>query len=163
MTVGVGTRAPDFSLTGIDSETYALADALGRGPVLLVFFKTSCATCDLAFPYINRFLESYPGDGWSLWAVAQDAAAEASSYASTYGMTYPVLPDANGYQVSKAYDPPATPTLFLIDGSGQVIQESAGFDKEELNALSAALAERLGAKPAVIAEADDGNPDFKPG
>ncbi len=163
MTIDVGASAPDFSLEGVDGETYALADALGRGPVLLAFFKTTCGTCDLAFPYINRLRESYPGDRWSLWAIAQDPPAEASRYASAYDMSYPVLPDADGYAVSKAYDPPATPTLFLIDRAGQVIQETAGFSKEELNSLSAALAERIGAEPVVIATAGDGNPDFKPG
>ncbi len=163
MTIEAGATAPDFSLRGIDGETYALSDALRRGPVVLVFFKTTCGTCDLAFPYINRLLDAYPGDGWSLWAVAQDPLAEASRYASTFGMTYPVLPDADGYAVSKAYDPPATPTLFLIDREGHVVQETAGFSKADLNSLAAALAERLAAEPAVIAPAGDGNPDFKPG
>ena len=163
MTIEAGATAPDFSLRGIDGETYALSDALSRGPVVLVFFKTTCGTCDLAFPYVNRLLDAYPGDGWSLWAVAQDPPAEAGRYASTFGMTYPVLPDADGYAVSKAYDPPATPTLFLIDRRGDVVQETAGFSKADLNSLAAALAERLAAEPAVIAPAGDGNPDFKPG
>jgi len=163
MTIEAGARAPDFSLTGIDGDTYTLSDALSRGPLLLVFFKATCPTCDLAFPYVNRLLDAYPGDGWSLWAVAQDPPAEAGRYASTFGMTYPVLPDADGYAVSKAYDPPATPTLFLIDRGGDVVQETAGFSKAALTSLSAALAELLAAEPAVIAPAGDGNPDFKPG
>jgi peroxiredoxin len=163
MTIEAGATAPDFSLTGIDGETYSLSDALSRGPVVLVFFKTTCGACDLAFPYVNRLRDAYPGDAWSLWAVAQDPPAEAGSYASTFGMTYPVLPDADGYPVSKAYDPPATPTLFLIDRGGDVVQETAGFSKADLNSLAAALAERLASEPAVIAPAGDGNPDFKPG
>ena len=163
MTVEVGTRAPDFSLKGVDGESYTLAAALARGPLLLVFFKTTCVTCDLAFPYINRLSKSYPSDGWSLWAVAQDPPAEARSYASAHGITYPVLPDVDGYPVSKAYDPPATPTLFLIDRDGRITQQTAGFHKAELNSLSAALAEWLEMEPVVIAAADDGNPDFKPG
>ena len=163
MTVEVGTRAPDFSLKGTDGESYTLAAALARGPLLLVFFKTTCVTCDLAFPYINRLSKSYPSDGWSLWAVAQDPPAEARSYASAHGITYPVLPDVDGYPVSKAYDPPATPTLFLIDRDGRITQQTAGFHKAELNSLSAALAEWLEMEPVVIAAADDGNPDFKPG
>ncbi len=102
MTIEAGARAPDFSLRGIDGDTYSLSDALSHGPVVLVFFKTTCGTCDLAFPYVNRLLDAYPGDGWSLWAVAQDPPAEAGRYASTFGMAYPVLPDADGYAVSKA-------------------------------------------------------------
>ncbi len=163
MTVEVGARAPNFSLKGTDGESYTLAAALAHGPVLLVFFKTTCGTCDLAFPYINRLRESYPDDGWSLWVVAQDTPEDAGRYASAYAMTYPVLPHVDGYTVSKAYDPPATPTLFLIDRAGRIAQQSAGFHKAELNSLSAGLAERLGVKPVVIAAADDGNPDFKPG
>lgn len=74
--------------------------------MLLVFFKTTCGTCDLAFPYINRLRESYPDDGWSLWAVAQNTPEDAGRYAAAFGITYPVLSDADGYSVSKAYDPP---------------------------------------------------------
>ncbi len=163
MTIDVGSAAPDFSLKGTDGRTYALADAFGRGPVVLAFFKTTCGTCDLMFPYVNRLNDSYRDGGWSLWTIAQDPAPEARSYASTFGITYPVLPDTDGYPVSKAYDPPATPTLFLIDTDGKVVQQSAGFSKEDHNSLSRALAERLGAKPTVIAAPGDGNPDFKPG
>jgi peroxiredoxin len=163
MTIEAGARAPDFSLRGIDGEMYSLSDALSRGPIVLVFFKTTCGTCDLAFPYINRLLDAYPGDDWSLWAVAQDPPAEASHYAATYGMSYPVLPDVDGYAASKAYDPLATPTLFLIDRAGDVVQETAGFSKADLNSLAAALAERLTAELAVIAPAGDGNPDSRPG
>lgn len=163
MTIEAGAKAPDFSLRGIDGDTYSLSDALKRGPVLLVFFKTTCGTCDLAFPYINRLRDAYPGDAWSLWAVAQDPPAEASRYASVSGMTYPVLPDVDDYAVSRAYDPSATPTLFLIDRDGRVVQETAGFNKADLNSLAAALAERLATEPVVIAPAGDGKPDFKPG
>jgi peroxiredoxin len=163
MTIEAGVRAPDFSLRGTDGNAYNLSDALSRGPVLLVFFKTTCGTCDLAFPYISRLLDAYPGDGWSLWVVAQDPPAQANRYVSAFGMACPILPDVGGYAVSKAYDPPATPTLFLIDSGGDVVQQTAGFSKADLNSLAAALAQRLAARPAVIAPADDGNPDFKPG
>lgn len=163
MTIEAGTRAPDFSLRGTDGDTYTLSDALSRGPVLLVFFKTTCGTCDLAFPYIGRLLDAYPDDGWSLWAVAQDPPAEAARYVSAFGIACPVLPDVDGYAVSKAYDPPATPTLFLVDRGGDVVQGTAGFSKADLNSLATALAQRLAAEPAVIAPAGDGSPEFKPG
>ncbi len=163
VTIEVGARAPDFSLKGTDGRTYALAEALALGPLLLAFFKTTCGTCDLAFPYINRFAEAYPAGGWSLWAVAQDPPEAAGSYAASHRMTYPVLPDVDGYPVSRAYDPPATPTLFLVDRRGRVAYTTYGFSKDDLNELSRLLAMEIGAEPAVIAPAGDGNPDFKPG
>jgi peroxiredoxin Q/BCP len=162
MAIEQGDRAPDFSLTGTDGETYRLSAALERGPALVVFMKTTCGTCDLAYPYINRLGESYP-EGWSLWSVAQDPAATASQFAAKHGVSTPVLPDVDRYAVSKAYDPPATPTLYLIDRGGTVALKSDGFSKADLNAISAALAERLGAAAAVVAPAGDGRPEFKPG
>jgi peroxiredoxin len=163
MTVERGDRAPDFSLAGLDGETCRLSEALARGPALLVFFKTTCGTCHLTFPYINRLAERYAGGGWSLWAIAQDPPQDARDYAAEHGLTYPVLPDVDGYPVSKAYDPPATPTLYLIDSEGTVALKSAGFAKADLNELSEALARRLSREAVVVAAADDGNPDFKPG
>lgn len=165
MTIEAGTQAPDFSLAGIDGETYSLAEALAAGPVLLMFFKTTCATCDIACPYVNRLRQAYPGGGWTLWGISQHPREESSAYAATYGIEYPVLLDERdqGYPVSMAYDPPSTPTFYLIDPDGQVVQESAGFDKKDLNAISAALAERLGAESVVIAPPDDGIPDSRPG
>jgi peroxiredoxin len=163
MAVEAGDRAPDFSLEGTDGQTYRLSEALARGPAVLVFFKSTCGTCDVAFPYINRLAESYPAGGWSLWSIAQDPAEAAGAYASKHGIATPVLPDADGYAVSKAYDPPATPTLYLIDSEGTVSAKSHGFSKSDLNALSSALAGLLGAEATVVAESGDGNPEMKPG
>ncbi len=127
-----------------------------------MFFKTTCGTCDLAFPYINRLAEVYPA-GWQLWAVAQDPPDEARRYAQRRGITYPVLVDAPAYAASKMYDPPATPTLFLVDAEGRVAYTTYGFSKDDLNELSRLVADMLGVEPAVIAPADDGKPAFKPG
>lgn len=163
MTLEVGAIASDFSLGELIGEVHTLSEALGRGPVVLVFFKTTCPTCDLAFAYINRLRDAYKDGDWELWAIAQDPVDKARDYAAGHGIYYPVLPDVDGYVVSKQYDPPATPTIFLIDPNGTVALESHGFDKVELNSLSQALAGRLGVEPVVVAESGDGRPDFKPG
>src|SRR3990172_7563905 len=137
MTVEQGDRAPDFSLEGTDGVTHRLSEALERGPALVVFFKTTCPTCDLTFPYINRLAERYR-EGWSVWAVAQDPPEASRAYEVEHGLSYPVLPDVDGYAVSKAYDPPATPTLYLIDRGGRGALKSHGFSKSDLNTLSRA-------------------------
>lgn len=163
MTLEVGDRAPDFSLKGIDGLSYTLSQALGRGPVALVFFKTTCDTCELAFPYINRLVAAYPQGGYQVWAIAQDPAEEAREYAARHGITYPVLPDVPNYPVSREYDPPATPTLFLVGSDGSIAFVSSGFSKDDLNEVSRLLALRLGAEPQVVAPRGDGRPDFQPG
>ena len=66
-----GALAPHFTLLGIDGKEYSLPNSAAGKPIVLVFFKVTCGTCDVAFPYINRLREMYP-DGWHLWAIAQD-------------------------------------------------------------------------------------------
>lgn len=157
-----GALAPHFTLLGTDGREYALPrDTAGR-PTLLVFFKNGCATCDLAFPYINRLPQAYP-DSWHLWAIAQEPPGTAADYARRHGIVYPVLIDAPEYAVSRLYDPPATPTLFLTDPRGHIVYETHGFAKADLNQLSTLLAQSLGLEPVIIAPKNDGRPDFKPG
>lgn len=163
MTLEVGDRAPDFSLTATDGSVYSLSRALETGPLVLVFFKSTCATCDLAFPYINRLAEAYPDGRWQLWAIAQDGEEATRDYARRHGIPYPVLPDVPDYPVSRQYDPPATPTLFLVEADRRIAYATHGFSKDDLNELSDLLARRLGMEPRVIAPKGDGQPDFRPG
>ena len=162
MTIEAGAIAPHFALLGIDGREYLLPRSAEGQPAVLVFFKTTCGTCDLAFPYINRLPEAYP-QGWHLWAVSQDPPDASANYVRRREITCPVLLDAPAYTVSRLYDPPATPTLFLVDRRGRVAYTTAGFSKDDLNELSRLLAIEIGAQAAVIAPAGDGNPDFKPG
>jgi peroxiredoxin len=157
-----GALAPHFTLLGIDGREYSLPKDAGGQPMLLVFFKTTCGTCDTAFPYINRLRETYR-EGWQLWAIAQDSAREASQYARNHGMHYPVLIDAPDYSVSRLYDPAATPTFFLNDARGRTLFATYGFAKDDMNQLARLIAELVAAEPAIIAPENDGSPAFKPG
>lgn len=161
--LAAGAQAPTFTLDTPDGQPHSLAEALPRGPVLAVFFKTTCGTCDLIFPYLNRFIEGYGGDGWHLWAISQDGPDRSRDYADRYGARFPVLVDAPGWAVSQAYDPPATPTLFLIAPDGRIEETSAGFSKDDLNSLARRLAAHLGRPTVTVAGADDGQPSFRPG
>jgi len=162
-TLAAGDQAPTFTLDTLDGQSHSLAEALRRGPVLAVFFKTTCGTCDLIFPYLNRFIGGYGGGGWHLWAISQDGPGRSRDYADRYGARFPVLVEGPGWPVSRAYDPPATPTLFFIAPNGRVEETSVGFSKDELNSLARSLAAYLGQPPVTVAEADDGRPSFRPG
>ena len=163
MILEVGALASHFTLLGIDGREYSLPGSLGGRPAVLVFFKTSCGTCDLAFPYINRLREAYPGDAWRLWAVSQDPPDRSIDYAQRRGINYPVLLDAPAFVVSKLYDPPATPTLFLVDRAGGIAYSTHGFVKSDVNELSRLLAAEIREAPVEVAAANDGRPEFKPG
>ncbi len=159
-TVAVGERAPSLVLTGLDGQIYRLDEA--NGPVLAVFFKVSCQTCHLIFPYLERLYRAYPPARWHLWAISQDAVADSQTFAERYGATFPILLD-EGWAASRAYDPEGVPTLFFIDPDGQVQRVVPAFQKAALNELSAAIAEHIATQAVVIAPQDDPAPPFKPG
>jgi peroxiredoxin len=158
----IGALAPHFTLLGIDGREYSVPRDNAGQPAVFVFFKTSCATCDVTFPYINRLRERYQ-DGWHIWAIAQDPPDKAREYSRLHRIDYPVLIDAPAYSVSKLYDPPATPTLFLINEAGRSVYTTYGFAKDDLNEVARLVAASIGAEPSTIAPADDGQPAFKPG
>ena len=163
--LSVGAQAPDFTLSGIDGRQYSLSAALEQGPLLAVFIKTTCPVCDLTMPYLNRLTEAYADQRWQLWVITQDDQQASQRYAQTFEASFPLVVDdpADGWAVSRAYDPPATPTLFLVGPDGRVQFSGQGFSKADLNALGERIAGHLGVQPAVVAEPNDGNPDFRPG
>ena len=163
--LSVGAQAPDFTLGGIDGKQYSLAAALKQGPLLAVFIQTACPVCDLAMPYLNRLAEAYAAQGWQLWVISQDDQQASQRYAQRFEPNFPLVVDdpADGWAVSRAYDPPATPTLFFIGPDGRIQFSGQGFSKADLNAIAERIAGHLGVQPAVVAEPNDGNPDFRPG
>jgi peroxiredoxin len=158
----VGALASHFALLGIDGHEYAVPGGVGEVPLLLVFFRSTCPTCDIAFPYINRLHESYPGQ-LAVWAVSQDDPEKARSYARKLRLSYPVLLDAPALDVSRLYDPPSTPTAYLVAPNGRIEFVAEGFAKADMNDISRLVADRLGVRTVEVAPADDGRPAMKPG
>ncbi|MCC6174265.1 MAG: TlpA family protein disulfide reductase [Chloroflexi bacterium] len=158
-----GDRAPDFSLPDSAGTEHRLADALTRGPVVLAFMKADCATCAVTFPYLERLHKAYPAGGWQIWGICQNPARAAEWFAGRTGITFPMLIDGDGFPVSQAYDPLATPTIFFVGRDGTIRSAHYGHAKPDLNDLADQVAAALGEQPAVIAPSDDGMPDFKPG
>lgn len=159
----VGTEAPDFALESSAGPKRRLTDALRRGPVILAFFKADCATCQITFPYLESLYHAYRGEPRQIWGICQHPPRAADWFATRSGVTFPILIDAPDFAVSRLYDPPATPTIFLIDGRGVIRDAFYGFAKSRLNVLANELAVTLGREAVIIAPPDDGKPSFRPG
>ncbi len=161
--VRIGDDAPDFTLPALDGLTFALHEATGDGPVVLVFWQAHCGACKIAAPYWNRLCDAYENIGWSFWMIAQDAADEARSFAEQYKLRPPVLVDGPMLSVSDLYDPEQTPTIYVIEPGQGITVEAPGFDKDVLNDVSRRIAGWTGEPYVEVAPPDDGNPAFKPG
>jgi peroxiredoxin len=145
-----------FDLPSLEGRNYSLDELLTAGPVLLVFFKISCPTCQLTLPYLERlYARGFPGAP-QIVGISQDSARDTRDFNEHFGITFPMLIDSAGYPASNAYRVTNVPTLFLVDSQGAVTWSLNGFHKAELEALG----ERFGGSPFT---ATDRVPLLRPG
>lgn len=161
--VTTGKKAPTFQLKGIDGKPYEFKDDGTSALTVLSFFKNSCPTCQLAVPYLERLYQAYQQKGVRFWGIEQDPADQSKEFARQYGLSFPVLPETAPYPVSNAYGISIVPTIFLIDGTGQVLSSTVAFVKQELKNLSQEIAKRVNIAPAEIFASGDTAPALKPG
>src|SRR5215510_12086285 len=99
----IGDRAPDFELVDLDGRWRRLSDALVHGPVVLVFFTSTCPTCEFTFPFLEKiFAQVGHKADWTLWGVSQEETAETSAFKERFGITFDLLIDEYPYPVSSA-------------------------------------------------------------
>ena len=158
-----GAKAPEFTLTGIDGTSRSLSHGDGE-PTLLTFFKNTCPTCLLTFPFLQRLHERVAGAPLRFWGISQDSVAETCVFGEEFGLTFPLLPDDPGYPVSNAYGLANVPTLFLVDAGGTIALTTVGFSRADLEALATEFRRRFripGVTPLFV-EADNA-PVMRPG
>ncbi len=152
--------APDFSLPRIGDGMERLYTTDGRLS-LLVFYKFSCPTCQLALPYIQKMYEAYGGD-IRFFAIAQDDLEKTEEFVREYGLTMPVLLDEPSYPVSRQYQIVSVPSIFLVNPDRTIRYSGDGFVKQELMNLADVLAQKSG-KPQIELFGNESVPEFKPG
>ena len=135
--LAAGVEAPDFELNDMNGRVHRLRTALSHGPVVLVFFKVECPTCQFTFPHIQRIFAS-AGKDWhaQLWAISQDDAEDTRGFARRHGITFDMLIDEYPYDVSNAYGIVSVPTMFIIEQDGRIGMSDNGFSKASLNQIA---------------------------
>jgi peroxiredoxin len=157
----IGDHAPEFSLLRSNEKPFRYSRANGGKTTLLAFIETDCPACRLTLPYLNRLAESI-GEAANIIAVSQDAVGPTRKLAGEMDIAFPVVID-HDLSISRLFDPKFVPALFLMDPEGKVVRAEVGFDKNELNEIATIMADSAGIVPAIIADAYDGAPQFKPG
>ncbi len=158
-----GTKAPDFCLHDTTHISRCLKEALEKDLVLLVFFKNSCPTCQLILPFMERLHQGYGKAGLQIWGISQDSFDDTVKFGQDYKATFHLMPDEKGYRISNLYQIDTVPTLFFVDADSEIIFNSIGFVKEELQQLSEKIAFKLGVLPLELFSADEEIPALKPG
>lgn len=145
-----GAAAPTVAFTSLAGAPAAMP----AGPVVLAFFKVTCPTCQLAFPYLERLAKG----GLRLVAVSQDDAEKTKRFNQQFGVTFETFLDTRegGYAASNAFSITNVPSLFLVEPDGRISLSSMGFNRHDLEVLG----ERAGVQPFTAA---DKVPEFRPG
>jgi peroxiredoxin len=107
--------------------------------------------------------EALEGKKGTILAVSQNDENLTKVFMREYGLSLPVLLDAtDSYAVSNAYGLTTVPTLFYINQDAEIEQTIVGWDRKEMDAVAARLAEVNGF-PVPVFRAGESIPDFKAG
>ena len=159
--------APAAALTdsaGSPVELSGLVRSSGGLPVLLVFFKTSCPTCRLSWPYLQRLHAAYGNRAVRLVGVSQDDLASSQSFYAGHGdARFELFLDPPPYPASNAFDVESVPHLALVEPDGRITRTWGGWSRKALEELGGDLAARAKLAPAPVIAADDPVPAWKAG
>jgi peroxiredoxin len=153
-----GTPFPSIALR---DETGAPADP-PRGETLYAVFKTTCPTCELTWPYLERIRRM--GEGrFEVLAVSQDDVKKSRAFAERLGTRLETRYDLDPWPASDALGVTHVPTLFRVRADGLIAETIVGFDRERMSALAGRAAAAAGKPPAELFRRDDHAPPLKPG
>lgn len=119
--------APPATFTTISGERLALADLKGK-VVIVNFWATSCPGCVAEMPDLVRTHNTFQPRGLETIAVAMsyDPPAYVLAYKERNRLPFTVALDLKG-EVARAFgDVKLTPTTFVIDKRGHIVQKTVG-------------------------------------
>jgi peroxiredoxin len=101
--LAVGSLAPGFSLPDARGGSFALSDALSRGPVVLVFYRGGwCPYCNIALKAYQRVLPEINALGAELVAISPERPDLSLSTTEKNDLAFTVLSDT-GNRVADAF------------------------------------------------------------
>lgn len=129
--------APNVTLKTLNGKEMSL-DSL-RGKVVIVnFWATSCPGCIKEMPHLAETYRKYQTRGLEVIAVAMsyDPPEYVSNYVRQRDLPFTVALDSTG-EAAKAFNQvKLTPTTFVIDQQGHILQQTLGeLDFTRLNTL----------------------------
>ncbi len=160
--VSVGARSPGFALPGAAGEPRKLDDFVGTGPALLVFFKTTCKSSQIAFGLYGEIERRY-GDVVPVVAIAQDPFEAARRWLDDRLFGGDLLTDFPKYRASAAYGLEGLPTAVLVTSSGAVVEAHTGWSRDAINALATRLGRMTARDERPVSTPSDGRIAFRPG
>ncbi len=124
MSVGVGDKAPDFSLPGTGGRSYTMADFAGK-PLVLVFYPgDDTPVCTKQLNAYNDGLEQFTDLDAQIVGISAQSLPSKEAFAGKHGFDFPLLADVDK-SVAAAYGtlgPIGFPrrSVFIVDVHGVI-------------------------------------------
>jgi thioredoxin-dependent peroxiredoxin len=144
--VGVGSKAPDFTLTSQSGEMVDLRDFLGQKPVVLFFYpKDDTPGCTKQACGFRDDYEQFAKLDAEVIGISSDSVGSHRGFAAKHDLPFTLLSDEEGW-VRRLYGVPSTFGLFpgrvtyVIDEEGvvkHIFSSQLGVEKHVEEALEA--------------------------
>lgn len=119
--------APELNLTLLSGEKRTLSE-FRDGPVMVVFWATSCTTCVAEMPEIVALHEQLAPAGLSILGVAMsyDPVDRVEALVEQRQLPYTIVVDHDGEIARRFNEVRVTPTTVLIDADGGIVWQRIG-------------------------------------
>ena len=117
----------DVNFIGVHGDHFAMSSLKGK-VVLVNFWATSCSVCVSEMPKVVQTFEKYREQGLETVAVAMsyDPPDRVFAYAQQNKLPFRVTLDIFGKAMQAFGGVRGTPTTFLVDRSGKIVQRIEG-------------------------------------
>lgn len=144
--LGVGDRAPDFSVPALDGRGNVSLAAYRGQVVYLDFWASWCAPCLKAVPEIEAIRKELAGKRFQVVAVNLDQQPKkALRFLEKNPVGYPSASDPKGH-LPKQFGLETMPTSYLIDGEGVIRYVHRGFQRGDGERLRAEIRKLVGGR-----------------
>jgi peroxiredoxin len=154
---------------GAPFPSIPLRDETGRtvspesGDALYVVFKTTCPTCELTWPYLERLRQAAGPSGLRVIGVSQDDPKKTSAFNRRLGSRVETVYDPEPWAASDRLGVTNVPTFFRVGPDGRVAETSAGFSRDKMEGFARHAAAISGKPYEKLFRAGDPAPATKPG
>jgi peroxiredoxin len=119
--------APNVTFTTIEGKKISMHELKGK-VVLINFWATECRACVTEMPALVNTYNTYKTKGFEIIAVAMpyDPPAQVLNYVTQKKLPFPVMDDGLGEITAKFNDVSVTPTTYIYNKQGKLIQYTIG-------------------------------------
>jgi peroxiredoxin Q/BCP len=132
--IGVGDKAPDFTLPSQSGEPVRLQDRIGQRVVVLYFYpKDETTGCTAEACAFRDSHEVFTDAGAEVIGVSSDSVDRHAAFAGKHNLPFTLLSDEGG-KVRKAYG--VAPTLGFIPGRVTFVIDRSGLVRHVFNSMT---------------------------